>query len=406
MKTELLKSNAILALQYLIASFVPIILIPHIVKVLGLDVYGSLTILQAIGGYGAVIVQYAFQLTGPKRIAHQKNANSLDEALFEITLAKGILLLAVFFLVTLALALNGSFSTVGRFGEVILFALPVAAALNSAWFLQAVNKFFLTSIISISSTLLTIFIGFNYISNEILYSIDVAVIIIFLNPIIVGAGTLVISIKYIKVRRFKLNFKGAIKEILIGRHLFLSQSFSLAYSASGPLIIGIILDSKSAGAYSVIEKVISAMSGGALLTYTVAYPRLATEYIKNRQNYWNFLRWVIVFYLLSTTLIAVIIWVWRYEVLDYLYGYGSAYLPLLFFGLFWFVLGILGSALTGHLVISGNGGRIWIITLQVLLSSVLFGVFGVMYFGPSGWLAALVLSQLIVLFYGYKFWRN
>lgn len=368
MKTELLKSNAILALQYLIASFVPIILIPHIVKVLGLDVYGSLTILQAIGGYGAVIVQYAFQLTGPKRIAHQKNANSLDEALFEITLAKGILLLAVFFLVTLALALNGSFSTVGRFGEVILFALPVAAALNSAWFLQAVNKFFLTSIISISSTLLTIFIGFNYISNEILYSIDVAVIIIFLNPIIVGAGTLVISIKYIKVRRFKLNFKGAIKEILIGRHLFLSQSFSLAYSASGPLIIGIILDSKSAGAYSVIEKVISAMSGGALLTYTVAYPRLATEYIKNRQNYWNFLRWVIVFYLLSTTLIAVIIWVWRYEVLDYLYGYGSAYLPLLFFGLFWFVLGILGSALTGHLVISGNGGRIWIITLQVLLS--------------------------------------
>ena len=406
MKAELIRSNAILALQYFVASSVPIILIPHIVKVIGLDVYGSLAILLAIGGYGAVTVQYAFQLTGPKRVAQQKNISSLDKVLSEITLAKGIILLAVFFLMAMALALNSSFSKVGSFGALILFALPAAAAINSAWFLQALNKFFLTSIISIFSTLLTLFIGFSYISDESLYSIDIAVIVSILNLVIVGVGTFFVSLKYAKIHRRKLNFRGAINEIRLGGHLFLSQSFSLAYSASGPLIIAVILDSKSAGAYSVIERVMLALIGGASLTYTVAYPRLATEYIQNRKNYWYFLKWVVMLNLSCTSLLAITIWVWRYEVLIYLYGSGSEYLELLFFGLCWFVLGMLGSALTGHLVISGNSDRIWIINIQILSSSIIFGIFGVVYFGPSGWLAGLVLSQIIVLFYGYKFWGN
>jgi hypothetical protein len=70
------------------------------------------------------------------------------------------------------------------------------------------------------------------------------------------------------------------------------------------------------------------------------------------------------------------------------------------------VLGIFGTALTGYLTVSGHSREVWPLTLKILVLSVAMGVPGVFLFGSVGWLAALVLSQFLVLHTGLKHWRR
>jgi O-antigen/teichoic acid export membrane protein len=220
-----------------------------------------------------------------------------------------------------------------------------------------------------------------------------------------GIGTMLLAIASIKSEKYEWNITRAIGALKEGWYLFISQFVSMFYSVSGPIIINYLLDAKAAGAYSVTERVMNALIAAATLTYTAAYPRLASAYANDRVSYWRALKFILTGYLSVTLTIAVLAWSLREPVVRFLYGEtGGDHIGLLFFGLVWLVFGIFGTALTGYLTVSGRSREVWPLTLKILVSSVAMGVPGVVLFGAVGWLAALVLSQGLVLHAGYKHW--
>lgn len=394
-------------MQYAVASLVPLLLVPHIVRSIGLVEYGHMAVLMAWGGYGAVIVQYAFQMTGPKRVMQIAEGESVASVFVDIAFAKIILLFTALCAISGFAFFFVQTESKSSFPWVLLYATPIAAGLNSVWFLQSQDRFFSVSALAITGSLLTLFIGFVFVKDASQRSIDFAVVANVFGAIFIGVGTLLLAIKSIKGTGRAWRIPRAISMIKEGWHLFASQFVSMIYSGSGPIVINYLLDAKSAGAYSVTERAINAFMAAALLTHTASYPRLALAYKNNRADYWNLLKLILAVYLIVTFLIASTALVLNKSVINFLYGEMSdSHDSLLFFGLAWLMLGVFGTALTGYLTVSGRSSEVWPLTLKVLISSVVIGVPGVFMFGGVGWLAALVISQFFVLHAGFKHWRR
>lgn len=376
-------------------------------SVIGLAEYGHLAVLMAWGGYGAVIVQYAFQMTGPKRVMNLAEGESIASIFIGIAFAKLILLFIVLCVIAVFTASSVPLESKSSFAWVLLFAMPIAAGLNSVWFLQSQDRFFSICLLAISGSLLTLFIGFRFVNNSNDHAVDITVLVSVFGAIFIGVGTMLLAITSIKGMKYEWSMMQAVSALKEGWHLFISQFVSMLYSASGPIVINYLVDAKAAGAYSVTERVINALMAAALLTHTAAYPKLAFAYVNNRVGYWRLLKLILIGYLSVTLIIAGLAWSLREMVVRFLYGEVSGnHNGLLFFGLAWLVLGILGTAFTGYLTVSGRSSEVWPLTLKILLLSIAVGVPGIFIFGGAGWLAALVLSQFFVLHTGFKHWRR
>lgn len=404
---QVVKANVILLVQYAVGSLVPLLLVPHIVSVIGLAEYGHLAVLMAWGGYGSVVVQYAFQMTGPKRVMHLAANESSASVFVDIAFAK-IILLSIVLCTTAVLAFFYFPSkSSSSFAWALLFAMPIASGFNSVWFLQTKDSFFSVCVIAITGSLLTLLVGFRFVSESNRRAVDFAVVVSAMGAIFVGIGTMLLAISTIKSEKYQWSLTRAIHALKEGRHLFVSQFVSIIYSASGPIVINYLVDAKAVGAYSVTERVINAFISATLLTHTAAYPRLASAYINDKNAYWKLLKLVITCYLGVALTIAFSIWLFHDFIVQFLYGeVNKNHDALLFIGLAWLVLGVFGPALTGYLTVSGRSREVWPLTMRILIFCVVVGVPGVLVFGGSGWLVALVLSQVFVLHIGFKNWRN
>src|SRR5262249_41971530 len=95
MLRRVLAHNAPLGLQCAASALVPLVLIPHFVRTLGAAQYGAIAIALAVLSYAAVIVQYAFHLTGPAELVALEQARERKEFFLDIALARVLLLLGV-----------------------------------------------------------------------------------------------------------------------------------------------------------------------------------------------------------------------------------------------------------------------------------------------------------------------
>ena len=383
------------------------LLVPHIVSVIGLAEYGHLAVIMAWGGYGAVVVQYAFQITGPKRLAELAVGESTAIVFVDIAFAKFLLLALVISVMAVFAIVSIPFESTSSIAWMLLFAMPMAAGLNSVWFLQSQGRFLSVCILAIAGSLLTLFIGFGFINSGNDRAVDFAVIVSVFGAMFIGLGTMLLAIASFKKMAYDWDIARAITALKEGWHLFISQFVAMLYSASGPIVINYLLDARAAGAYGVTERVINALMAAAMLTHTAAYPRLASSYINNRTAYWRILKFILMSYLSVTLIVAMLVLVLREPVMRFLYSdVSSDHYGLLCFGLAWLVLGVFGTALTGYLTVSDHRHEVWPLTLKILVLSVSMGVPGVVIFGSAGWLAAIVLAQFLVLHTGFKYWRR
>jgi O-antigen/teichoic acid export membrane protein len=403
---QVVANNAVLAVQYAVSALVPILLVPHIVRSIGVESYGRIAVAAAWAGLGSVVVQYAFQLTGLKRVAQTAPGESSSVAFAEVFLAKLLLLACVSpALVIIALSVFARNWVVLQL--VVLLALPLASALNSGWYLQARGRFAAICLISIAATAAAMWVGFTQVSGAETASVWGAAVATILGPVLAGVVTLLAAWN-LTDRDFSIwRTARPLHALRDGWLLFLSQVVAALYGVSGTIIISILAGVADAGTYSVVERFINAVIGGCLLTHTAAYPRLAAVYVHDKVAYRKLMRFVTTVYLSVAISIAVGAWVFREPLLHFLLGGNLAQgTPLVACSLLWLILGFFGTAVTGYLTVSGRSQEVMLLTIKVLAVSVTLGVPGVMLLGGWAWMASLLVGQIPVLVVAYRSWRE
>jgi O-antigen/teichoic acid export membrane protein len=391
----LIKNNAILLSQYIIGATIPLLLTPHIAKTVGLESYGTISILLALAAYGSTVVQYAFHITGPTMLATQQNNST--QILFSVLFSKLLLFFAVFFAVLLASAIDILPQGNNTALWLLLTILPFSSALNSTWYLYAKGKFLPVAYISILGTIFSLAVGFHMVVDESDSSFMWATISYTLTGIIIGAGSFFVSTS-ITPNIPTVKWKDVINSLNTGKRLFTSQLLSIAYTGSGSIIIGALAGFHEAGTYGVMERMMGAVLGGALLIHTAAYPKLVLLYSCNRISYFSLLKAVVVTYIAAVSACALFAWYFNEEILIFMYGpTGPRPYVMFALALVWVSIGIGGTALTGYFAVSHRADEVLMLTLRILIVSLLLGIPGAYLWGGTGWLGALVLSQILVL---------
>jgi O-antigen/teichoic acid export membrane protein len=400
-------NNVILFVQYGMSGLVSLLLIPHIVRAIGLAAYGELAIAVAWGTYAAVVVQYAFPLNGPKRLAQPRDGETHEEIVSRIASAKAILLGVVALVLLIeAFVIGPSSLSVGQW--LILLAFPVGFALNMGWYLQALGRFFSVGVISVVAVLTTLAIGFGFVSQAGKGVNLVAALALVASPLISGVGTLLLgSIALFRKESGKIRWIAPWWELREGWPLFLSQLTSGLYTLSGPIVIGTLLGVEEAGAYSAVERVMNAIIAAAMLTHSAAYPRLASLYKTNPGAYWKMLGAASASYLLFVSLVTVVCTFDWASTQIYLFGAASAaHDRLLRVALVWLVIAFLSPILTSYLTVSGQAAKVLSLNLGVLGLSFLIGIPSVLVFGTWAWIAGLIVAQLPVFATSFQIWKS
>lgn len=395
-------ANAILLLQYAAAALVPLLLVPHIVRSIGVTGYGHLAVALAWAGFGGLLTQYAFPLTGSQRLAA---GGEPAQVLAQAVATKALLLVAVLPPLALVGFLQAPAGAAGAGTWLVLLAVPAGAALNAGWFLQYHGRFLAVALASIAGTCGALLLGGWGVDGAGPGDMLAAAAALSFGGLFVGVATLLAALRLAGVRRPAAGSARVLQALREDWPLFASQLASALYALSGPIVINQLVDASAAGRYGAIERIVAALSAACLLTHVAAYPRLAQLYLNNRPGYWTLLKIVVAGYLAAAGALAACLWAFRAEVIRFVLGTDAADArALLAWGLAWLVVGIFGPALTGYLTVSGRSRQVMPLTMQVLAVCVLVGLPAVAMFGPSGWMAALVSAQGIVLLKAHRQW--
>lgn len=396
-----------LSLQYATASLVPLLMLPHISRVIGLGNYGTLAVALAWATFGMTIVQYCFHISAPAQMASVKNLESEIDLLNSILSTKLLLFVLVSVAASIYFLGGMAFSHEPSIGQVIIiFGLPVGYVLNTGWHLQSVGLVKAIAAVAIMSSLVAIFWGMTFVNTGADHPVLMSAIALVIAPTLLGIFTFFLSLWRLRSLISQLRLQDPLKELKNNRHLFASHLFAALYSSSGPIVIGLFADNSQAGAYSLVEKISSAIIGALLLLHVAAYPRLCRVYINDKERYINGIKNILTIYLLSAMLLVLAACFHLDEINAYLFKTReSNYSLLVMFTLVWIFLGIFGPLLTGYYIVSEKKHMVMRLTLKVLLASIALGLPGVMIWGGWFWLFALCASQSIVIAYSIREWN-
>lgn len=407
---RLLSDNAALGLQYAANALVPLLLVPHFVRVLGLDSYGILAILVSLATFAAIVVQYAFHLTGPAEYAALRGEPGARQLFLDLLLARLLLFVGVAAIVGagfgLALAAGVPVHLLWR-EAIVLLGLPAAAALSAAWFLQALGRFGVLALLSVIAVAAALALGFGLVGPESPNRAAAALAIVTA-PLLLGGASLAVALSTLTPEPARLQWSGARGALSRGAAAFSSQLIAALYTMAGPLVLGGLSGVRAAGLYSAIERPASALLAALTLTHTAAYPRASMLYAGGELvAYRRLIRQVLLVYAAGAALLGAALWLGQAQVQEFIFGGRSPEgRVLLWLAYGWIAMGIAGPVLTGYFTVGGRAGEILRLTLVVLLVSLPAGVIGAATWGATGWLAAALAGQAIVVARGIQCWRQ
>ncbi len=402
MKKVILKSNLILGFQYLFGAIIPILLMPFVLKEIGIKEFGIYSIFISWATMGSVFILYVFQLTGPIELEKTKAINLKLELTKEIFLAK--LIIFIIWVILLPFVLLISTYESGQIQNIllILILIPLSSLLNSTWFLQYHQKFLtlckLSFLGALVPSIIILIMKLGGYKNEL-----ATISTFYIYPLIVGLGTFIKSANILSIKNIflfskvkKKNIYGAIHKLKNNFSLFFSQMIALGYGVSGPIFIGYLSGPEEAGKFSILEKIFTPIISASLLTHTAAFPKLIELWGRDKEKYLHVLMFVTKIYLLAVLLITSIYLIMQNKINFFVFG--SLENKYLFVGfLLWVFIAFAGPLLTSYLTISNQNIRVMQMNIFVLLFVVSISSVLTMKYGALGWILGLTIAHVPIL---------
>lgn len=259
----------------IINYLIPLITIPYIIRVVGIDNFGIISFAQAVIYFLLILVEYGFSITGVQMIAQNKNDSQKQSEIISTI----FIIQTVFMLISLLLLVIASICVqeVKSYYLVFMFSFLILPAfiLQALWFYIGNEEMqFLNIINFISRTIYTILI-FIFIRQ----SNDFILVPLLNSGAMLLAG--IVGLSFI-MNRFDVKFHmvkiETIKQYLRdGWHLFISNVAMNLYRNSNIIILGFVANKEIVGIYSAGEKLIKALQSVFTPLTQTLYPYLSRQ---------------------------------------------------------------------------------------------------------------------------------
>ena len=254
-KKRFLNNFLALGLLRFSQEFIPIILIPYLIRIIGLKNYGLIGYALSISTLCGTIIEYGFNITATRDIA--RNRDTLDKLskifsnFFFASLYLSFLVFVIFFILISLIPRFNIFSYI--YLSTIIFV--IFKSLTPFWFFQGMEKMSYNTIIGGFSNLIYMLSIFSFVNQK-----EDFFLVPLLNAI-TSLITFIFSILTIKFKfRINIEFQNPIKIIntlIKGRHIFIKNSFSYVNTSIINIVtLGFFFNTTLVGLYLLTSKVI------------------------------------------------------------------------------------------------------------------------------------------------------
>lgn len=257
-KKILLSNFFSLSILQLANYILPLLTLPYLLRVLGIEYFGLLAFASAIVTYLIILTDYGFNLTATKEISiNRDNKEKVVEVFSSVMTIKFILMLISFiFLFILVFSFNKfSKDWVVYF---LTFGMVVGQILFPIWFFQGMEEMkYITYINVLAKSIFTVAI-FIFVQEKNDF---------WIVPLLTSIGFIfagILSLILVK-KKFGISFAfqkiQTIKYYLIdGWHVFSAGMLTLIYTVSVPVLLGLFTNNTMVGQFSIAEKVIKTLT--------------------------------------------------------------------------------------------------------------------------------------------------
>ena len=287
--------GSLYALQ--IANYVlPLITLPYLVRVLGIQDYGLLAFTYSLIQYFVIITDYGFNLSATRQVAMYK----LDE--YKLSqVVSAVFFIKTGFMILSALVLSAIVYFVDEYRTlwvlyVVGFSLVIGNVLFPVWLYQGMEKMAVITILNVSAKAISAVAIFIFVQEKA--DLPIAVFLQSAGGLFAGLGSIYVMHQFFPSVRICIPDVSFIKNTLNeGWHIFVSQLSANLVSNSNVLILGIFHGSHSVGQYAIAEKIIKAAINLQMPVCNAVFPRVGVLFRDSPASARAFLRRIIKYFL-------------------------------------------------------------------------------------------------------------
>jgi PST family polysaccharide transporter len=266
-----------------IANYIfPLLTIPYLVRVLGIEKFGLLSFATSIIAYFVILSDYGFNLSATKEISIFRNdKDKINEIFSSVIILKVIIMLIGFIILLPIIFLTPKFNA---YWYIFIFSYGnvLGQLLFPVWFFQGLEKMKIISILNfISKCIFTVAI-FVFIKKES----DFFLVPIFSSMGFIAIGVvslLIVFFKY-KVSFIPQNINNLYRYLKDGWSLFISNISVTLYTTTTITFLGFYTNNSIVGYYSVADKIISVIRSVISPISQVLFPYLCNLSQKTPQK--------------------------------------------------------------------------------------------------------------------------
>lgn len=306
----------------------PLITLPYLVRVLGLEYFGLLAFATATIAYLQIVTDYGFNLTATREISIHRDDKAKVIEIFSSVMTIKVILMFVSFLLLAILVFSFDKFSKDWLVYFLTFGTVVGQVLFPIWFFQGMEQMkYITYLNILSKVIFTIAI-FLFVQEQSDF---------YLVPLLTSIGFLVAGIwsLYLVKKEFGVWFElqtiDTIKHHLIeGWHVFVSRIYVNLYIGTNTILLGIFTNNTITGYYAIAEKIILAIGGIFEPFNQTIFPYLAKVYKKNIGKFINLVKQVSCYMMIVTFLTAIICYIWGEDIIYIITGTYNKEIVLLF----------------------------------------------------------------------------
>jgi PST family polysaccharide transporter len=392
---SIVKNLFALGVLQLTNYLIPLIFVPYIIRVVGIEKFGLISFSQALMIFLAVITDYGFNLSSTREVSLSRDDQTNLSSIYSVTFSSKLFLgLAAFLILVAAVFLFPKLEE-----EILLhlfgFSLVLGQLLFPVWLFQGLEKMQYITILNFFSKVITLVCMIIFIKDESDY--------LFVLPCY-ASGPLATSVAamFLVRKLFQLKFSLSkfvrIKDKLVeGFSLFLSNISVTLYSSATLIILGAFATDLVVGYYSAAEKIMMVPRQLLGVFSQAIYSKvclLADQGYHSLEKLW---RKLMPPFLVAVFLICLATLVFSNELAHFVTGHSSKSVSFLI-KLLSFVPFIVALNIKSYQTLLAYNLRVQCLSILVFasLSNILINGILSYFFGASGTVISLLITETII----------